>query len=248
MDEVKNPAPEIKTTSPSAPADTTPTPQPVASAPMSGSEPKPTSPPPQEPAAELPTQVSPTPSPTVESTTDSKPEPPSAPEPKSTPELATPTPNENLPPPAQPSITEKETAAALKQESAPTLGKKILLVDDDEVFSQLYASVFTSAGYKCIVAEHGLEALDAAKEEQPDLILLDIMMPDINGFEVLKRLKKDPATSQIPVWMLSNLAEQIDRETAANLGAVDYLVKSAHTPKQVCEKIAAYFAGVAPGL
>jgi len=68
------------------------------------------------------------------------------------------------------------------------------------------------------------------------------MMPDTNGLEILKKLKQDPDTAAITVWMITNLAEQIDQETAASLGATNYIVKSACTPKQVCEKISTYFA------
>ncbi|OGY21399.1 MAG: hypothetical protein A2113_04350 [Candidatus Woykebacteria bacterium GWA1_44_8] len=124
------------------------------------------------------------------------------------------------------------------------MAKKILLVDDDSSFTQLYAAVFSSVGFNYSVASTGVEALEKAKIEKPDLILLDIMMPDINGLEVLKRLKANPETNHTPVWMITNLAEQIDQETAADLGAAGYLVKSAYAPKQVCAKISAFFAGV----
>ena len=81
-------------------------------------------------------------------------------------------------------------------ENEPTpSNKKILMIDDDLAFLELYGTVFNSAGFNFSVAKNGIEALEKAKLEKPDLILLDIMLPDINGLEVLKRLKRDPETS-----------------------------------------------------
>jgi len=129
-------------------------------------------------------------------------------------------------------------------ENEPTpSNKKILMIDDDLAFLELYGTVFNSAGFNFSVAKNGIEALEKAKLEKPDLILLDIMLPDINGLEVLKRLKRDPETSPSTIWMITNLAEQISRETASSLGASDYLVKASHTPKQICDKVNAFFSG-----
>ena len=118
---------------------------------------------------------------------------------------------------------------------------KILLIDDDPTFTQLYSSVFRIQKINLSVAKTGAEGLQKAGEEQPDLILLDIMLPDINGFDVLKRLKEDPRTSKITVWVISNLAEQVNKDTARSLGAKDYLVKASNTPNQVVEKINSFF-------
>lgn len=125
-------------------------------------------------------------------------------------------------------------------EKAP-LPKKVLLADDDPSFTQLYTSVFKSAGIDFSIAQNGLEAVEKAKKEQPTLILLDIMMPDLDGFEVLKKLKQDPVTSNIPVWMITNLAEQLNQETATSLGASGYIVKAETMPNQVLAKIKEYF-------
>ncbi len=122
-------------------------------------------------------------------------------------------------------------------------GKKILFVDDDQHIVQLYTAVFTRAGFNFSIATNGLEAIEKAAAEKPDLLLLDIMLPDLNGLEVLKKLKQNPQTSDITVWMLTNLPEQLNQETAQSYGASDYLVKSAYTPKQVLEKIYAHFVG-----
>ena len=216
----------------------------------------PTEPPPSEPTSQtIPALPVETPTPPTPNPTSSPPAAAIAPIPTPPPEPSVPTakptpkpeitPNQITSPTTVPETTPLTEPIPEPPTETPTeQAKKILLVDDDPVFTQLYASVFNSTGLNCILAEHGLEALDTAKEEKPDLILLDIMMPDINGFDVLKRLKANPTTAQIPVWMLTNLAEQIDQETAASLGAGGYLVKSTNTPKQVCQKIDAFLAGV----
>lgn len=121
-------------------------------------------------------------------------------------------------------------------------GKKILFVDDDQHIVQLYSAVFSKAGFNFSTASNGLEAIEKASTEKPDLLLLDIMLPDLNGLDVLKKLKQNPQTADITVWMITNLPEQMNEATAVSYGASGYLVKSAHTPKQVVEKILAFFS------
>jgi two-component system alkaline phosphatase synthesis response regulator PhoP len=125
-------------------------------------------------------------------------------------------------------------------------GQKILLIDDDPAFRELYSAVFQVNGINFSLASNGMEGMEKAKAEKPALVLLDIMLPDMNGFDVLKSLKQNQETSSIPVWMISNLAEQTNRETAASLGATDYLFKANHTPKLVSDKIKAFFDGQVP--
>ena len=120
-------------------------------------------------------------------------------------------------------------------------GNKILFVDDDQHIVQLYSAVFAKAGFNFSIATNGLEAIEKAGTEKPDLLLLDIMLPDLNGLEVLKKLKQNPQTTDITVWILTNLPEQMNEETETSYGAGGYLVKSAYTPKQVVEKIRGFF-------
>jgi|SRR3989344_1425704 len=115
--------------------------------------------------------------------------------------------------------------------------KKILLVDDDANILGLYSAVFRHFGFNFSLAKNGKEAIEKAKVEKPALILLDIMLPDINGFGVLRNLKESTDTKDVPIWMLSVLAEQSNQDRALDLGADRYLVKSAYTPQQICEKI-----------
>lgn len=118
---------------------------------------------------------------------------------------------------------------------------KILLVDDDQNIIDLYSNVFLECGFKFSTAKNGREAIEKAESYKPSLILLDIMLPDLNGFDVLKSLKENPATENLTIWILSVLAEQVNLDRARSLGADDYLVKSAYTPAQICEKIQKFF-------
>lgn len=117
---------------------------------------------------------------------------------------------------------------------------KILLAEDDETISWIYKSKLESEKYNVVVAVNGAEALTLAKSENPDLMLLDVIMPQLDGFSVLDELKKDPATNKIPVVMLTNLGTEEDKIKGEKLGAVDYLVKASLTPSQIIEKIKKY--------
>ncbi len=121
-----------------------------------------------------------------------------------------------------------------------TPNKKILLVDDDVTFVNLYSAVFKARNMNFSLAQNGAEALIKVAEK-PDLILLDIMLPDINGLDVLKKLKQDSNTKDITVWVLSNLSSQSNIDNAKELGAEDYILKASHTPNQVIDKINNYF-------
>lgn len=123
------------------------------------------------------------------------------------------------------------------------LKNKILLVDDDADILGLYSAVFRRFGFDYILAKNGKEAIQKAKEEKPALILLDIMLPGVNGFQVLENLKGNTETKNVPIWMLSVLAEQSNVDKALDLGAEKYIVKSSYTPQQICEKIKDFFKG-----
>jgi two-component system, OmpR family, alkaline phosphatase synthesis response regulator PhoP len=115
---------------------------------------------------------------------------------------------------------------------------RILLVEDDRILRRAGEVVLGKKGYEVVVAVDGEEALVKVREHKPDLILLDVMMPKLDGFEVLTRLKDDPATRDIPVIMLSNLSEPSEIKKAADRGARAYLVKSSLRPEQLAEKVA----------
>ncbi len=102
---------------------------------------------------------------------------------------------------------------------------RILLVEDDPENQLVVGMILSAEGYEVIGTEEGAQAHPLAAREQPNLILLDVMMPEVNGFEVLERLRADPATEQIPVVLLTALAQQKDVEQAIRSGVRDYLTK-----------------------
>jgi DNA-binding response OmpR family regulator len=110
---------------------------------------------------------------------------------------------------------------------------KILIIEDDALLSKMYLSIFTAHQYEVEVAVDGEEGLDKAREHKPTLILLDVMMPKLNGIEVLQKLKADPELKAVPVVILTNLAGDYDVQTALQLGAVRYIIKSETKPKEV---------------
>lgn len=120
---------------------------------------------------------------------------------------------------------------------------KLLIVEDDPLISRLYEKIFTFDKHKVVLAHNGEDGLVKVKEEKPNLILLDVMMPKMNGLQMLERLKADPETKPIPVVMLTNLAGEKDAETALSKGAVKYIVKSDYDPKQISDMVKEILAG-----
>ena len=120
---------------------------------------------------------------------------------------------------------------------------KILIVEDDSLMSRMYEKIFTFEKFDVVMAHDGEDGLIKARENMPTLIMLDVMMPKMNGLQVLERLKADPGTRAIPVIMLTNLAGQQDAETALSKGAVKYLIKSEHEPKEVTDIVKEVLAG-----
>ena len=115
--------------------------------------------------------------------------------------------------------------------------QKILLVEDDSFLSNIYQTKFTKEGYQVVVAGDGEEALKAVKIKKPDIILLDVLLPKLDGFAVLEKLKKDPETKDIPVILLTNLGQRDDVERGLALGAVDYLIKAHFKPSETVAKV-----------
>jgi DNA-binding response OmpR family regulator len=114
---------------------------------------------------------------------------------------------------------------------------KILIIEDDRFLRELIARKLKNEGYEVLEAVDGEEGLKRIKEEKPDLILLDLILPGIDGFEVLAKAKEDPDTAQIPVIILSNLGQREEIERGLKLGAIDYLIKAHFTPGEIIEKI-----------
>lgn len=116
--------------------------------------------------------------------------------------------------------------------------KTILLVDDDPLIIRMYQTKLSKDGYDISLAFNGEEAIIKAKKDKPDLILLDLMMPKMNGVETLEELKKDSDTKNIPVVILTNLGDRNDDvEKAKKMGALDYWVKAETDLKILSSKV-----------
>jgi DNA-binding response OmpR family regulator len=121
---------------------------------------------------------------------------------------------------------------------------KILLIDDDALLVRMYQSKLVEDGFEVEVATDGEPGLKKAIEIKPDLILLDVMMPTVNGIQVLKKLKEYEFTKNIPVILLTNVGgSEEDVEKGLSLGAVAYLVKASYTSKEVIQKIKEVLGG-----
>ncbi len=113
----------------------------------------------------------------------------------------------------------------------------ILLAEDDHFVSDIYKRKLASDGYEVLFAEDGREALKILEENIPDLVLLDIMMPFVDGMEVLQKMKEDERWKSVPVVMLTNLAEKDNIEKSIAMGANGYVIKAHFTPSEVVQKI-----------
>jgi len=114
---------------------------------------------------------------------------------------------------------------------------KILLVEDDNFLVEMYTTKFELEGFEVLSAEDGKKGLEMVKKENPDIILLDILMPVMDGFAVLDALKKDKTMADIPVILLTNLGQKDDVKKGFEKGAVGYLIKAHFMPSEVVEKI-----------
>lgn len=114
---------------------------------------------------------------------------------------------------------------------------KVLIIEDDPLMLQMYRQAFLLQKYEVGVAENGKEALDKVRDFNPEVILLDIMMPVMNGIDVLTHLKADQDLADIPVIMLTNLSGTDDTATALSKGAIRYIVKSEHDPMDVVKLV-----------
>lgn len=114
---------------------------------------------------------------------------------------------------------------------------KILLVEDDTMILELYQKKFTDLGYTVLVASRGDEVVAMAEKELPKAVLLDVILPGVDGFAILEQLKNNPITTSIPVVMLTNLGQDEDKEKGKQLGAAGYIVKATETPSGIVKKV-----------
>lgn len=117
---------------------------------------------------------------------------------------------------------------------------KILVVEDDSFLAGMYLTKFGLEGFDVELASDGKEAVKKAGEWMPDMILLDIVMPIMDGFAVLEKIRADKVTKEIPIILLTNLGQKSDVERGLALGASDYLIKAHFMPGEVIEKVKRY--------
>ncbi|MDO8559643.1 MAG: response regulator [bacterium] len=121
--------------------------------------------------------------------------------------------------------------------------KKILIVEDEPSLLELYRLALEQAGFSLFTAVNGDAGYLLAKGNPVDLILLDILMPKVDGYEALRHLKNDPDTKKIPVIIFSNLSQKEEIEKGLKLGAKDFVVKTSVTPKALVEKVKQWVSG-----
>lgn len=114
---------------------------------------------------------------------------------------------------------------------------KILIIDDEQAILKMYAEQMHLMGVEAITAPDGPTGLRLAAEDKPDIILLDIIMPRLNGLDVLSQLKEDQETRNIPVFLLTNLPEECSSQKAKELGSAGYFVKAQYDPETIIEKV-----------
>lgn len=119
----------------------------------------------------------------------------------------------------------------------------ILLVEDDTFLAGMYKTKFELEGFTVVTADDGFKGFQMAKESKPDIILLDILLPKMDGFEVLAKLQASSDTKTIPVILLTNLGQKEDVKKGFELGARGYLIKAHFMPSEVVEKVKSVLAG-----
>ncbi|MDP1619635.1 MAG: response regulator [bacterium] len=118
---------------------------------------------------------------------------------------------------------------------------KILLVDDEDVTRGMYAEIFRKEGFTVSEAKNGVDGLDGATKDVPDIIFTGIVMPVMDGFTMMEALKKNVVTSNIPVVISSHLGREEDQQRARDLGAKAFFIRGFYTPYEIVEKIRAIF-------
>jgi CheY-like chemotaxis protein len=117
------------------------------------------------------------------------------------------------------------------------IAKSVLIIDDDLTLREMYEEYLKASGFTVISAQDGQEGLEKVKESKPSIILLDLMMPKMNGIEVLRRLKADDSVKYIPVIVFTALIQDLEKQESLAAGAADYVVKTEVTPKSILDKI-----------
>lgn len=118
--------------------------------------------------------------------------------------------------------------------------KTILIVEDDRYLTKAYSIKIKNAGFNVLLADNGSDGLLIAKQKKPDLIVLDLLLPKVDGFEFLKRIKADEEMKDIPVLTISVLGQKTDQQRALDLGAEAYFIKTEYKLGEIVDKIKEY--------
>ncbi|HLD03437.1 MAG TPA: response regulator [Candidatus Dojkabacteria bacterium] len=118
--------------------------------------------------------------------------------------------------------------------------KYIIVVEDDQAYANVYQKKLTNEGFEVTIIGDGSQVIKTLQERKPELLLLDLMLPNTNGFEILTEIKKDPNLKELKVVITSNLSQEEDQKKAKSLGAVDYLVKANISVPELIAKIRQY--------
>jgi CheY-like chemotaxis protein len=117
------------------------------------------------------------------------------------------------------------------------MSKKILLVEDEEILINVLSKKLSKEGYEVTIARNGQEGLESMRKDKPDLILLDVVMPKMGGFEVMEEMNKDDELKKLSVIIVSNSGQPVELDRAKKLGAKDWLIKTDFDPQEVVEKV-----------
>lgn len=117
------------------------------------------------------------------------------------------------------------------------MAKKILLVEDEELVIRILEKKLSEEGYEVLLARNGKEGLEVMRKEKPDLVLMDIVMPKMNGLETMEAMNNDPELKEFPVIVISNSGEPVEIERVKELGAKDWLIKTEFDPQEIIEKV-----------
>ncbi len=117
------------------------------------------------------------------------------------------------------------------------MNPKLIIIEDEEPIRELYKRQLTLAGLETDGFPNGKEGLEAISKSKYNLLLLDIMLPDMNGLEILKQIKSNPATKALPVLLLTNLGQDAVIKEGFQLGAEGYMIKAAYTPDQIVQEV-----------
>lgn len=119
---------------------------------------------------------------------------------------------------------------------------KVLIIEDEDILSKVLKDMFEDGGWKVRVASDGVDGLEALKEDSFDVVLLDLLLPKKNGFEVLGEIRADATHRDLPVLIISNLGGRDEIREAMRLGATDYFIKTQHSLKDILEKASDYLS------